>query len=202
MQDETKLEKKSGRVVRGKQPMTEEVDVGQTTRRGRRTTRSIWLQMQQCFLQRERRMLTGFMSVNSRLTGIFLSFTQSHRHTHSVIPHVGTDTHSLRGGIGLVKLSIISSHRCNQSQSMVDDTYVIPLWGPRCAGELHGKETSSHQIHTYLAPFPYNGGNIDFFLAAYMFHKKPCVNETLIHTRLIIAPFLSRKIYSAHLSIL
>lgn len=42
---------------------------------------------------------------------LFHTLTQTH--THSVIPHVGTDTHSLRGGIGLVNLSIISSHRCN-----------------------------------------------------------------------------------------
>lgn len=40
---------------------------------------------------------------------LFHTLTQ----THSVIPHVGTDTHSLRGGIGLVNLPIISSHRCN-----------------------------------------------------------------------------------------
>ncbi len=60
---------------------------------------------------------------------------------------------------------------------MADDTYVIPLWGPRCTGELHGKETSSHQIHAYLAPFPYNGGNIDAFVAAYVFPKKLCVSQ-------------------------
>lgn len=40
---------------------------------------------------------------------LFHTLTQ----THSVITHVGTDTHSLRGGIGLVNLPIISSHRCN-----------------------------------------------------------------------------------------
>lgn len=40
---------------------------------------------------------------------LFHTLTQ----TYNVIPRVGTDTHCLRGGIGLVNLPIISSHRCN-----------------------------------------------------------------------------------------
>lgn len=40
---------------------------------------------------------------------LFCTLTQ----TRGVIPRAGTDTHSLRGGIGLVNLPVISSHRCN-----------------------------------------------------------------------------------------
>lgn len=58
-----------------------------------------------------RKKLTGFMSASSPLNGILLSYAPTQ--THSVIPHVGSDTHTLRGGIGLVNLHIISSHRCN-----------------------------------------------------------------------------------------
>lgn len=114
-----------------------------------------------------------FMSVNTLLTGMFLSFTQ----THSVIPHVGTDTHSLRGGIGLVNLPIISSHRCNQSYSTADDTYVIPLWRQRCTGEIHGKKQAHTKSMLIWPHFPIMGERQTPSFAAYVFPKKLRVSQ-------------------------
>lgn len=85
-QGETKLQTTEEVKVNVKEERTEGKEASESGRHQRNnvaqrqtTRRSVWPTIQHSVRTR-RKMLTGFMSVNSLLTGIFLFFTHSHRH--------------------------------------------------------------------------------------------------------------------------
>lgn len=111
---ETKLEKKTGRGETRRGPDNQASQCWATTdhKEEEEDHKEYLAQNATMFYVNEKKNVNRIY-VSQFPTNWHLSLFHTLTQTHSVIPHVGTDTHSLRGGIGLVNLPIISSHRCN-----------------------------------------------------------------------------------------